>query len=263
VNENSRELLKIALDRGYLTAEEVRRVARESKVRRVTPERVLLERRILSVRRMERLRTHLRFKVTRRTDKTYAALAVRSGVVTKRAIRAALKYQKTLFTSERRTMRLGSRLIEQNLITVDEDRRLRSKVRGQENLPVAVRRGSQASSTQALALDEESALRSQTAAMANANYQAIEAALARVEAIHALRDDLSTSEQAPNHASPDSAAEFENALTMLARARVGVTPGYSESGTGPIPPKPRRPRKRTKKKSTGAFLLKMLGRGAA
>lgn len=261
MNETSRELLKVALDRGYLEPDVVRRVAREAKVRRVSPERVLLERRVLSVRRMERLRSHLRYRVTRRSDKAYAEIALRQGLVSKRDLRAALKYQKTLFAQDRRCMRVGSRLIEKGLISLEDDRRLRAAVRGREHVPSDVAKANGASSTQALPLDEESALRSQTPEIQRqTSYHQIEAALARVEAIRALRDDLSTTDQAMTQemtATPDSACEVENALVMLARARVTTSVGAEAAA----PSEPRRPRPSRKRKKSG--LAALLDRGAA
>ena len=259
MNETSRELLKVALDRGYLEPDVVRLVAREAKVRRVSPERVLLERRILSVRRMERLRSHLRYRVTRRSDKAYAAAALREGLVSKRDLRAALKYQKALFSQDRRCMRVGSRLIERGLISLEDDRRLRAAVRGRVHVPSEVAKGNGASSTQALPLDEESALRSQTPEIQRqTSYHQIEAALARVEAIRALRNDLSTTDQAMTqeaNATPDSACEVENALVMLARARV------STGAEAAAPSEPRPPRPSRKRKKSG--LAALLDRGAA
>ncbi|MGE0706579.1 MAG: hypothetical protein AB7N76_05810 [Planctomycetota bacterium] len=247
MNSTSRELLKIALDRGYLDADVVRRVAREAKTRRVSPERVLLERRLLSVRRMERLRTHLRYRVTRQGDKAYAAVAARSGLVSLDQLRAALKYQKTLFTTERRCIRVGSRLIEQGLLTVDQDRKLRARSHALAASAPARKKGQQdASSTQALPLDEESRLRSRTGDQPPASYAAIEAALARVDAIRALQEDLSTSERSlPSEqlATPDSAEEFENALATLARRRVGASPDFH----GEEQPRRRRAKKKASK----------------
>lgn len=247
MNSASRDLLKIALERGYLEPDVVKSVAREAKIRRVTPERVLLERRILSVRRMERLRSHLRYTLTRRSDKVYGAMIVRKGIVKKRAVVSALKYQKVLFVQERRCVRLGSRLIEKGLITVEQDRQFRLLAKGRE-VPAEVRRESEASSTQALALDEESALRSGPGNTPPSSYAAIEAALARVDALKALRDDLSTSDTPGYEApTPDSAAEFENALSMLARRRVGETPNFEESKLKA----PVRKSAKRRKKSTG------------
>jgi len=58
-------------------------------------------------------------------------------------------------------------------------------------------------------------------------------------------------------ATPDSAAELENACRVLARRRVGKSLSDDDE-----PPPPRR-RKKKKKKTTGAFLASLLGRGAA
>lgn len=220
VNETSRDLLRIALDRGYLEPEAVKAIAKEARLRRVSPERILLEKRILSVRRLERLRSHLRYEVVRTSDRVYAAVALKCGVP-RTAIEDALRYQKKLFQAERRSIKIGSRLIERGFVSIESDRKIRAKTRSCE-ARAAVKAAPSPSSTQALPLDEESALRSNPVGKTTpTSYAQIEAALARVEAIRSLRDDLSTSDKTmlQDRATPDSAQEMENAYSMLARQR--------------------------------------------
>ena len=253
VNETSRDLLRIALDRGYLEPQAVKAIAQEARIRRVSPERILLEKRILSVRRLERLRSHLRYEVVRKADRLYAAVALKCGV-SRTAIEDALRYQKKLFRAERRSIKIGSRLIERGFVSIEGDREIRAKARSCE-ARAAVKAAPNPSSTQALPLDEESALRSNPVGQASpTSYAQIEAALARVEAIRSLRDDLSTSDKThlQECASPDSAQEMENAYTMLARQRARSLAPPTEAKAAPAP--------RRKKRSA---LHKIFNRGAA
>ena len=68
----------------------------------------------------------------------------------------------------------------------------------------------------------------------------IDAAVRRVDAIRALEQDLSTSDNVG--ADADSANEIENALTVLARRRL------------PLPPESAQPAKR-RKKTTGLMRI--------
>ncbi|MBL4845118.1 MAG: hypothetical protein JKY65_06315 [Planctomycetes bacterium] len=252
MNELSRDLLRIALDRGYLEPDVVKLVAREARERDVMPERVLLERRILSVRRLERLRSHLRYTVMRRNDQRYATIACKSGV-SKPALKAALKYQKTLFQSERRCVRVGSRLVEQGWVSLEIDRRIRAKAKIHEARKQQASRSNDFAGTHTLPLDDESALRSNPSADANPpSYAAIEAALARVEAIRALQDDLSTSEPClAQDVGPDSAMELENACQMLARRRAKSAKFSSEV----VPSASAAAKRKRKKRSSLARIL--------
>lgn len=253
MNQLSRDLLRIALERGYLEPSVVKQVAKEARSREVLPERILLERRILSVRRLERLRGHLRYTVMRKADQRYATVAHKSGV-SKKAIKDALKYQKVLFRAERRCVRVGSRLIERGFVSPEIDRRIRAKAKGRDARRAA--RELDPSSTRALPLDDESALRSNPAATP-ATYRAIEAALERVEAIRALQEDLSSSQPClANDVGPDSAMELENACQVLARRRV-KSAKFSSETVAPATPAA----KRKKRKRSG--LAGILGRGAA
>ena len=255
MNQLSRDLLRIALERGYLEPHVVKLVAKEARTRQVLPERILLERRILSVRRLERLRSHLRYTVMRKADQRYATIAYKSGV-SKKAIKDALKYQKTLFRAERRCVRIGSRLIERGFVSPEIDTRIRGKAKSREAREAV--RDQDPSSTRALPLDDESALRSNPAATP-ATYRAIEAALERVEAIRALQDDLSSSQPClADDVGPDSAMELENACAALARRRAKSAKFSSETVE---PATAAAKRTKTKRKRSG--LAKIFGRGAA
>ena len=254
MERESHNFLRIAIQREYLTPAAADEVKLRARLRRCTVERVLLEDGHLSVRRVERLRTHVTFYTMRKNDKRYAELAVRNGWIDASHAKLGLRHQKRIFSKRRECVRLGSWLIEQDLLDVERDRELRNRVLGRRPSAPAIKavREEQSSSEATIPLHEDSQIKS---AAGPVSYRAIEAALERVEAIRAVQEELSTSDQT-GFASPDSAAEFENACRMLARRR--STPDLPVK---PEPPKAKR--KKRKKTTTQTFLASLLSKGAA
>ncbi len=261
---SSTDLLGIAVERGYLTPEQADQAIAEAAARRCSPEQVLLERRAITVRRLERLRAHQQFRVMRKNDKSYLKLAVRQRWIDGRSAKRVLDQQRRAFESRRLCLRAGALLIEQSLLSNDQDRSLRTALsarqrpiastttRGGSSGPVAW--STRADSAATLALHESSVTGSDLGASAGPTYRALEAALERVEAIRAIGHDLSTSDPALQEKPPrmDSAEELENACAVLGRRRVGLEPEAPR----------RRPKKSTT--STGKFLAALLkNRGAA
>ncbi|RMG18356.1 MAG: hypothetical protein D6731_02275 [Planctomycetota bacterium] len=251
MGRSDRELLRIGVERGYLEAEVAARVRREAERRGRPVESLLLERRLLSARRIRRLRVHVRYRHMRKADKRYAVLAISEGLVSEAQARAGLRHQRRVFERERTCVRLGSVLIDRGLLDVEQDRALRSKLGGRRVPSEAVRKveGDTPSSAATLALHEQSMGPRVTAS----SYAQIEEAVRRVEALRAMAQDLSCSDNVG--ADADSANEIENALAVLARRRLGAADADA-------PPSPaQRPRRRVQKKTTG--LLRIFRQGAA
>lgn len=260
MERESHSLLQIAVQREYLSEEAAREVGLRARLRRCSAERILLEEGLLSVRRIERLRTHLTFRTMRKNDKRYAELAIKQGWIEVGDAKQGLRHQKRVFAKRRECVRLGSWLIEQDALTVEQDRELRMRVLGRRpsNPTVPAVRDEASSFEATIPLHEDSQIKSNAGPC---SYRAIEAALERVEAIRAVQEEMSTSDHIAL-ASPDSAAEFENACRMLARRR--TAPGIPAGRPDPDPEPERRARaKRKKKKSTGTFLAALLSKGAA
>jgi len=245
----SLDLLDIALERRYLDAEQVDRVRHEARVRRCAPERLIVEWRMLSLRRIERLRLHLQYRTMRQADKSYVRLAIRRGWLQRDLGQEALLAQRRAFERGRSCRRVGAILIEAGGLTPEQDRRLRGAL-SERRAPAAsaaasAPRRSDEDSAATLALHESSVAGS-GGGRCTKTFHALEAALERVEAIRAITADLSTSDQPGlTPARADSAEELENACQMLARRRVRVDAPARKSGKG-----------------TGK-LAALLGRGAA
>ena len=96
-----RDLLKIGVERGYLEPEVANAIFREAQKRGRPAESLLLERKILSTRRMQRLRVHVRYRTMRKADKRYGALAVQRDLLTRGQIRKSLEHQRKTFERTR------------------------------------------------------------------------------------------------------------------------------------------------------------------
>ncbi len=258
MQRNQHSLVKIGLERGYLDAASTAGLLEEAHRLGCSADRLLVEREILSPRRIKRLRNHHRYRAMRKVDKVYGALAVRRRIVTRRQVIAALDHQKRHFESHRECIRVGSQLIDGGLLTVEEDRELRASVTGTE-LPPEVQ--GEASSAATIALDEGSR-HSLFTARPSTSYAKIEEAVRRVDSLREIQEDLSTSDNigvgdsdTPQRARCDSANEIENALTVLARRRLGAS--YAHEPLRPDPPK--RKKRKTKKKSTGLMRIFRIG----
>lgn len=254
MERSSVELMKIAIERGYVDDATARTIGAEAALRRCSAERILLERRLMSTRRLERLRAHVRYRAMRKADKRYGRVALSLGIVDRRAIELGLLHQRQVFERRRDCLRLGSYLIERRLLSADEDRDIRARLSGGTALvPLNDRRNDRqsGSSAQTLAVTSSSAIQSSSAGGA-ASYRAIEAALERVEKIRAIQEELSVSENHGQPAGLDSAAEFEDACRILAQRRMVPASERRASGS-----------RRRSGKGTGALRGLLGGRGAA
>jgi hypothetical protein len=101
------------------------------------------------------------------------------------------------------------------------------------------------SSEATLALHEASKTGADAVPDSDTTYRAIDDAVRRVDAIRAIKEDMSTSDNMGSDGTTkrrDSANEIENALTMLARRRNAVATAL-------------KPAKRRKKKTTGLMRI--------
>ena len=114
-SRHSTDLLDIALDRGYLNAEQVERVRNESRIRRCAPELMIVEWRMLSLRRLARLRLHVQYRTMRSADKDLIRLAVRWSWVEI----TNLDRRWTSNGSVRETSRTTTRTIERGAVRTD------------------------------------------------------------------------------------------------------------------------------------------------
>lgn len=218
-------VLAIAIERRYLDPQTAQEVAAEAQRTGRPAEAVLASRGLLSARRVERLALHVRYRSLRKADKAYAKVAARGRTVDEATLAAALDLQRRWFEERRECLRLGAILVKQGRLTVDEDRTIRSRV---AKLSAT---GSESASQSAAAtlLDDSASHGAPQPGKRPPSYDAIDQAVARVEAVRRAQEDLSASEGTSDAPAPrDSAAEFENACVMLARRRVGG--GVSKSG---------------------------------
>lgn len=220
-------VLAIAVERRYLDARTAQEVAREALRTGRPAEAVLSARALLSPRRVERLVLHVRYRSLRRADKAYAKVALRARIVDDATLAVALDLQRTRFEERRECLRLGAILVNQGHLTEGEDRNIRARV-------AKLSASESASQSAAATLLDDSASHGVPHQGKRApSYEAIDQAVARVEAVRRAQEDLSVSEAAASDAdapaSRDSAAEFENACVMLARRRVV---GEVGKGTG-------------------------------
>ena len=230
-------VLAIAVERRYLDARTAQEVAREALRTGRPAEAVLSARALLSPRRVERLVLHVRYRSLRRADKAYAKVALRARIVDDATLAVALDLQRTRFEERRECLRLGAILVKQGHLTEGEDRNIRARV-------AKLSASESASQSAAATLLDDSASHGvpHQGRRAAPSYEAIDQAVARVEAVRRAQEDLSVSEAAASDAdapvSRDSAAEFENACVMLARRRVvgdvgkgaGASKSVSKSG---------------------------------
>lgn len=212
-------VLQTAVERRYLDVATAERVALEAGRRQLPVERALVVLGVLSPRRVERLQLHVRYRAVRKADKTYLKLALRAKLVGEVDADAALDEQRDRFEEERTCVRVGSLLVARGVVTAAQDAELRARV-ARASTEQASDSGSEATKL----LAEESACSRSPAP----TYDAIDRAMDRVEAVKRAQQDLSTSEapaEADEERAPprDSAAEFENAVRMLARRRVQTT----------------------------------------
>lgn len=218
-------ILAIAVERRYLDLRTAQEVAAELLRTGKPAEAILAARGLLSARRIERLLLHVRYRTLRKVDKAYAKVARLTRIVDEATLATALDLQRRRFEERREVLRLGAILLHQGHVTVDEDRVIRARV-------ARISASESASQSAAATLLDDSASHGAPSGRGSPSYDAIDQAVARVEAARRAFEELSVSE-APDEdpadapASRDSAAEFENACVMLARRRVA---GVSRSG---------------------------------
>jgi hypothetical protein len=275
MSREDRRFTKIAISRGYLTEEGAARALRVATVRRVPVAEVLLDEGVLSSRRVKRIQNHVRYRTMRREDKRYAELAVRRRMVTETQAKQALNEQRKRFEGDRERVRLGNLLIEQSLITIDEDEtllaRLGSGVRKITTATVEVdyvsQLGQHASSVNQTPLHESSAM----AAIVDANaaedstpsYREIDLAMERIAQLQRVQADMSRSDVI----APDSAEDYENAIRCLARRRISPQ-AAKETSEDQLEQeiandlRTRAPKKKPRSKSTGKLRV-LFGLGAA
>lgn len=223
-------VLAMAVERRYLDPRAAQEVAEEARRSGRPAEAVLSQRDLLSPRRVERLVLHVRYRSLRKVDKAFARVALRARILDDGTLGAALDLQRRRFEERRECLRLGSILVKQGHLTADEDRNIRARV---AKLSAAE---SASQSAAATLLDDSRSDGAPRLAQQRPTYQAIDGAVARVEALRREQDDLSVSERTDDAPPPgDSAAEFENACVMLARRRVTAPAARSVSkSTGPL-----------------------------
>jgi hypothetical protein len=243
----SKTLLKIAVERGYLGPRVAGQVLRMAKLKKCSAERILKDEKLLSDRRVERLVTHRRYRTMRKADKAYGLLAIRKHLVTKSQVMASFNAQRESFENGRDCVRLGADLIDRGLLTNAQDRVLRAEANGTKLPSEMLRAVSDVASSEAtLALHEASKTGADAVLDIDTTYRTIDDAVRRVDAIRAIKEDMSTSDNVGTDGTTrrrDSANEIENALTMLARRRNG--------SAAPAPAK----RKAKKKKTTGLMRI--------
>ncbi|MCO5165013.1 MAG: hypothetical protein M9894_01430 [Planctomycetes bacterium] len=211
-------VLAVAVDRRYLGQSEAEALAREARRTQKVPEALLVERGLLSARRVERLLLHVRYRGLRKVDKAYARVALKARIVDEATVSAALDQQRRRFEERRDCLRIGAILIKQGHVTPDEDRHIRSRV-------ARLSQGDSASQSAAATLLDDSASqgtpRGGLPAVKEPSYEKIDEAVARVEAVRKEQAELSESvSQRGQPVTADSAAEYENACVVLARRRV-------------------------------------------
>lgn len=258
MQRTGRELLQIGVERGYLDSRTAAGLLEEAEHLGCSVERLLRDGNVLSPRRIVRLRNHYRYRTMRKIDKLYGAMAVRQGLVTKSQVLVSLKHQKRRFEGHRQCVRLGSHLIERGLLTFEDDRTLLARVTGSKLPSEVVRQVEEAPSSAATMALDEGSMPSLTAQPSS--YAQIEEAVRRVDSLRDMQNDLSTSDNVgadAQRARRDSANEIENALTVLARRRLGADFAHP-----PVPPKPKS-KKRKKRKKTTTGLMRIFRLGAA
>ncbi|MCW8138545.1 MAG: hypothetical protein KIT58_06545 [Planctomycetota bacterium] len=211
-------VLAVAVDRRYLEPRKAEELAAEARRTGKVPEALLIERGLLSARRVERLVLHVRYRSLRKVDKAYGRMAVKARVVDEATVSAALDLQRRRFEDRRECLRIGAILIKQGHLTQDEDRHIRSRV-------AKLSTGDSASQSAAATLLDDSASqgtpRRGLPAVKAPSYEAIDEAVARVAAVRKEQAELSESvSQRAEAVTRDSAAEYENACVVLARRRV-------------------------------------------
>lgn len=214
-------VLQTAIERRYLDPAKAERVAVEAARRQLPVERALVVLGVLSVRRVERLQLHVRYRSLRKVDKTYVKIAIRSRLLGELDAEAACEEQRRRFEVERECVRVGAILVANGVLTVAQDQEVRAKVARVSTEIAASGSGSEATK---LLAEESACSRSPAVMPSGPTYDTIDRAMGRVEAVKRAHQELSTSEQ-PEAVGPprDSAAEFENAVRMLARRRVQST----------------------------------------
>lgn len=220
-------LLAVAIERRYLDEVTADKIAAEARRTGKGPEAILADRGLLSPRRIERLQLHVRYKTLRKADKAYARVALKQGLVDQATIEGALDVQRRRFEEKRDCLRLGAILLKQGKLTDDQDRQIRARV----TKASASSSGSSGSAAATL-MDDSASQGEKRVEKKEPSYELIDEAVARVEAVRRVQEDLS--ESVPEQGAPlggDSAAEFENACVMLARRRVTGTPPLKSAST--------------------------------
>lgn len=214
-------LLDVAVERKYLDEAAAAKLAAEARRTGRPLEALLLEKGGLSERRVERLVTHVKYRSLRKADKAYAKAGVKAGLIDEGQVKGALDLQRRRFEERRDCLRLGTILVKQGHITAEQDKQIRTRV-------AKISQTTSNASGHAPALDD-SASRGSGSIESAPTYDAIDSAMARVEAARRIQEDLSESvkKSGEGKATADSAEDFENACVMLARRRVQ---GGSKSG---------------------------------
>jgi hypothetical protein len=218
-------ILEVAVERRYLDEPAAAKLASEARRSGRPLEALLAEKGGLSARRIERLLTHVKYRSLRKADKAYSKAGIKAGLIDQEQVKAALDLQRRRFEERRDCLRLGTILVKQGHITAEQDKQIRARVAKISQTT------SGSASGHAPSLDD-SASRGVASVEAGPTYDAIDSAMARVEAARRVQEDLSESVKKPGDekATGDSAEEFENACVMLARRRVQGDRGRS-SGT--------------------------------
>lgn len=223
-------LLAVAIERRYLDEATAARIAAESRRTGKGPEVLLVDRGLLSERRVERLQLHVRYKSLRKADKAYAKVAMHLGLVDAASIDAALDAQRRRFEEKRDCLRLGAILVQQGRLADDQDRQIRARV------AKVSASASGSSGSAAATLMDDSASQGERPEKKDPSYELLDEAVARVDAVRKVQEDLSESvpQGGDRRVGRDSAADFEAACVLLARRRMGADASVSKSGGGRV-----------------------------
>jgi hypothetical protein len=220
-------LLAVAIERRYLDEATAARIADEARRSGKGPEVILVARGLLSERRVERLQLHVRYKSLRKADKAYAKVALHLGVVAQATIDAALDLQRRRFEDSRDCTRLGAILLEKGKLTEEQDRQVRARV-----AKISTSTSTSSNSAAATLMDDSASQGERP--KREPSYELLDEAVARVEAVRKVQEDLSESvpQDGDRKVGRDSAADYEAACVMLARRRVTGAPAPAKAKSG-------------------------------
>ena len=246
---NDRAFLKIAVQRKYLSAELAQKLYRKAKQCGHGVEDLALHLKVLTPKRVERIRLHLAYKTTRKEDKSLVQAAVRAKHITAAQGQWVLKKQRAQFEADRTLVRCSDLLLRKGAMTPRELRRLSYRID-----PNVV--------AESVAVPQVEASIAQTP-----SYKEIDAAVSRVERYRKVQAQMSDS---ACNLDTSSAESIEEACRRKAQERSRAFTEDRPLDLMPEDPAPRvedaptweEPRRRPKPKRR-TMLQKLFGTGAA